>query len=126
MIVAENEPQHVRLVRPRAQAATASTRSGTTTSTTRPIVAATGRNEAYYSDYAGTPQELISAAKWGYLYQGQRYRWQNQRRGTAALDIEPARFVTFIENHDQVANSAHGASPAPAHDARALSRARPR
>ena len=34
----------------------------------------TGRAEAYYSDYAGTPQELISAVKRGYLYQGQLLR----------------------------------------------------
>ena len=46
------------------------------------IVAMTGRREAYYSDHRGTPQELISAAKRGYLFQGQRYAWQKQPRGT--------------------------------------------
>ena len=45
----------------RARAATASTRCGTTTSTTARCVALTGRNEAYYTDYRGTPQELVSA-----------------------------------------------------------------
>ncbi len=34
-------------------------------------VAATGLREAYYGDYLGTPQELISALKRGWLYQGQ-------------------------------------------------------
>ena len=72
------------------------------------MVALTGKREAYYTDYRGTPQELISAAKWGYLYQGQRYTWQQQRRGTPALDLPPGPFVAFIENHDQVANSARG------------------
>ena len=42
------------------------------------MVALTGRNEAYYTDYLGTPQEFISAVKCGYLYQGQRYAWQKQ------------------------------------------------
>ena len=28
--------------------------------------------------------------KWGFLYQGQRYRWQKQRRGTPALRLSPA------------------------------------
>ena len=42
------------------------------------MVALTGRNEAYYTDYLGTPQEFISAAKYGYLYQGQWYSWQEQ------------------------------------------------
>lgn len=71
-------------------------------------VALTGHTEAYYTDYEGTPQEFISAAKWGYLYQGQRYAWQKQRRGTPTLGLEPARFVTFLENHDQVANTDRG------------------
>src|SRR5205085_6848664 len=73
------------------------------------VVALSGRNEGYYSDYWGKPQEFISAAKWGYLYQGQRYRWQgHRRRGTPAFGLEPARFVTFTQNHDQIANSGRG------------------
>ncbi|HJZ60071.1 MAG TPA: DUF3459 domain-containing protein, partial [Gemmataceae bacterium] len=55
-----------------------------------------------------TPQELVSAAKWGFLYQGQQYRWHRRRRGKPAFDIPRHRFVTFIENHDQVANSGRG------------------
>ena len=54
------------------------------------VVALTGHNEAYYTDYLGTPQEFISAVKYGYLYQGQRYTWQKKRRGTPALDLPPA------------------------------------
>src|SRR5262249_5805075 len=72
------------------------------------VVALTGHNEGYYSDFLGTPQELLSAVKWGYLYHGQYYSWQKQRRGYPSLDIEPARFVTYIENHDQVANAGRG------------------
>ena len=73
------------------------------------MVALTGHREAYYTDYFGHPQEFVSAAKHGFLYQGQWYRWQKQPRGTAALDIGPPKFVAFLENHDQVANSAQGA-----------------
>jgi maltooligosyltrehalose trehalohydrolase len=71
-------------------------------------VAVTGRKEAYYTDYSGKPQELISAVKYGYLYQGQRYRWQAKRRGAPAWDMEPWQFVTYMDNHDQIANSARG------------------
>jgi maltooligosyltrehalose trehalohydrolase len=71
-------------------------------------VALTGQTEAYYSDYTGTAQEFISLAKWGFLYQGQYYTWQRKNRGSYALDLKPASFVTFIHNHDQVANSAYG------------------
>ena len=68
------------------------------------VVALTGRREAYFSDHLGRPQEFISAAKYGYLYQGQYYAWQDQPRGTSSLNIPPKAFITFLENHDQVAN----------------------
>jgi len=68
----------------------------------------TGKREAYYSDHRGTPQELISAARHGYLFQGQRYAWQMQPRGTRSDGIPARAFVTYLENHDQVANSRDG------------------
>ena len=71
-------------------------------------VALTGHNDFYYRDYLGTPQELISALKHGYLYQGQRSDMRDIPYGTANLDTPPDRFVHFLENHDQVANSAQG------------------
>jgi maltooligosyltrehalose trehalohydrolase len=73
------------------------------------MVALTGRNPAYYTDYAGSPQEFISAVKYGYLYQGQPYRWQKKRRGTPSFALPPESFIAYIENHDQVANSIDGA-----------------
>ena len=73
------------------------------------FVALTGLREAYYTDYRGNPQELVSMAKHGFLFQGQRYKWQKDRRGTPSTGIEPQRFVLFIENHDQIANSPNGA-----------------
>ena len=72
------------------------------------VVALTGRREAYFTDYPGTPQEFVSLAKWGFLYQGQRYSWQHERRGTPTLGFAPSRFVTFLENHDQIANAPSG------------------
>jgi maltooligosyltrehalose trehalohydrolase len=72
------------------------------------VVAATGRREAYYTDYLGQPQEFISALKYGFLYQGQLYSWQKKRRGTPALDLSHKQFVVFLQNHDQIANSLRG------------------
>jgi len=72
------------------------------------LVALTGRSEAYYSDYRGTPQEFVSSIKYGFLFQGQRYKWQRRRRGTPTFGLAPEQFVNFIENHDQVSNSARG------------------
>ena len=107
-VVAENEPQDAKLVRSLASGGYGIDAIWNDDFHHTAMVAMTGRNEAYYTDYLGTPQEIISAAKWGTLYQGQRYKWQKQRRGTPALDLAPANFVTFIQNHDQVANSAYG------------------
>lgn len=72
------------------------------------LVRLKGKREAYYSDYLGTPQEFISSLKFGFLYQGQYYNWQKKLRGTPSLNFPPASFVTFLENHDQVANSGKG------------------
>lgn len=72
-------------------------------------VALTGFREAYYTDYYGTAKELVSMARLGFLYQGQHYSWQKKRRGTPSIDLPPERFVCYLENHDQVANSAQGA-----------------
>jgi maltooligosyltrehalose trehalohydrolase len=72
------------------------------------MVAATGQIEAYYTDYRGRAQEFVSMAKLGFLFQGQRYKWQKQRRGTPSHHIDPERLVCYLQNHDQVANSARG------------------
>ena len=72
------------------------------------VVALTGRNEAYYSDYRGVPQEFISAAKYGFLYQGQALSWRKALRGTPSFGISPEAFVCFLENHDQMANTGPG------------------
>lgn len=106
--VAENEPQETRLIRPRSEGGYGLDALWNDDLHHSAIVALTGRTPAYYTDYRGTPQEFISAIKYGYLYQGQHYRWQKKRRGTSARDLGPEGFVGFIENHDQVANSGTG------------------
>src|SRR5207302_631434 len=108
LIVAENEPQHTRLVRPPERGGHGLDGLWNDDFHHSAMVVLSGHNEAYYTDYLGEPQEFVSAVKWGYLYQGQRYRWQKKRRGTPALDLPPSNFITFIQNHDQVANSARG------------------
>ncbi len=108
VIIAENEPQDSRLVRDPAAGGYGFDAMWNDDFHHSAIVALSGRNEAYYTDYHGRPQEFVSAVKHGFLYQGQRYSWQKQRRGQPALDIPPAAFVNFIQNHDQIANSASG------------------
>jgi maltooligosyltrehalose trehalohydrolase len=107
-VIGENEPQHARLVRPADAGGDGLDSVWNDDFHHAAMVALTGRNEAYYHDYAGRPQEFIASAKYGYLYQGQRYDWQNGRRGTPGLDVPPTAFVHFLQNHDQIANSARG------------------
>lgn len=108
ILVAENEPQESVLVRSTDEGGYGLDAVWNDDFHHSVRVAATGRCEAYFSGYRGSAQELLSAAKYGYLYQGEWYAWQSQRRGTPALDLPACRFVVFIQNHDQVANSGAG------------------
>ncbi len=86
-IVGENEPQHARLVRPPERGGYGLDALCNDDFHHSAMVALTGRREAYYTDYRGAPGEFVAAAKYGFLYQGQRYVWQRQRRGRLALDL---------------------------------------
>lgn len=108
IVVAENELQDARLIRPIEQGGYGLDAVWNDDFHHAARVAMTGHNEYYYGDYLGTPQELISSIKWGYLYQGQWNSRQQRRRGTPTWGLPAAGFVTFLQNHDQVANSADG------------------
>jgi maltooligosyltrehalose trehalohydrolase len=107
-IVAENEPQETRIVRPARDGGLGLDALWNDAWHHSVTVALTGRAEAYYSDYRGTAAELIAAAKYSFLYQGQWYSWQTRPRGTPTFGLEPWRFVHFLQNHDQIANSLRG------------------
>ena len=107
-VAAENEPQDARLLRDPKEGGCGLDALYNDDFHHSALVATGGRREAYYQDYWGTPQELISCAKHGFLYQGQFDRWQRQRRGKPALDRPLRQFIVGIENHDQVANSGRG------------------
>jgi maltooligosyltrehalose trehalohydrolase len=71
-------------------------------------VALTGRRDGYFHDHRGSAQEFVAAAKRGFLFQGQRYDWQQQPRGTPVLDRPAWSMIVFTQNHDQVANTLDG------------------
>jgi len=108
IVVAENEAQEAKLLRPQMHGGYGVDAAWNDDYHHSAMVALTGNCEAFYSDYRGTAQELLSAVKWGYLHQGQRSGWQKKGRGFPALDLDPASFVVFLQNHDQVANSGRG------------------
>src|SRR5256714_857761 len=108
ILVAENEPQETKVIRPRNEAGDELDAGLDAELHHSALVALTGNREAYFTDYHGNPQEFISAAKYGYLFQGQPYVWQEAPRGYSARGTSPQAFGSVIENHDQVANTAFG------------------
>src|SRR5438132_10862160 len=108
ILIAENERQEAKLILPREKGGDDLDAVWNDDFHHAAVVALTGKREAYYTDYLGTPQEFISAAKYGYLFQGQPYSWQEAPRGSTAFGAKPEEFVAFIENHDQVSNTAAG------------------
>jgi maltooligosyltrehalose trehalohydrolase len=108
IVIAEHEPQDARLMRPPAAGGFGVDGIFNEDFHHSCRVALTGVRDAYFTDYHGTSREWLALAERGFLFQGQYYSWQQQPRGTPALDCEPARFICFLENHDQVANSASG------------------
>ncbi|HEY2732341.1 MAG TPA: DUF3459 domain-containing protein, partial [Polyangiales bacterium] len=108
IVVAENEPQSSKLVRPAADGGYGIDGLWNDDFHHSAVVALTGRREAYYTDYLGRAQEFLACAKHGFLYQGQYYAWQKQRRGSSTRGVPASAFVCYLENHDQVSNSATG------------------
>jgi maltooligosyltrehalose trehalohydrolase len=107
-VVGENEEQQARMLHPAERGGYGLDALWNDDFHHSAMVALTGHHEAYYSDYRGRPREFVAAAKHGFLYQGQRYQWQQKARGSPALDLPAECFVVFLQNHDQIANSATG------------------
>ncbi len=70
----------------------------------------TGETSAYYSDFADRPAErLARCLAEGFVYQGEGSgNHDGKPRGTPSAHLPPTRFVSFLQNHDQVGNRAFG------------------
>jgi maltooligosyltrehalose trehalohydrolase len=108
LVVGENEPQSARLLRGEDRGGFGFDMLWSDDFHHSAKVAATGSREGYYGDYLGSPQELLSSVKHGWLYQGQWNLREKKRRGSPAWDIPPPAFIHFLQNHDQIGNSARG------------------
>ncbi|HEY4369033.1 MAG TPA: malto-oligosyltrehalose trehalohydrolase [Steroidobacteraceae bacterium] len=71
-------------------------------------VALIGSRDGYFCDYTGRAAELAAALQRGFLFQGQHYYWQKQRRGRPVPRGRRHSLVHFLQNHDQVANTGLG------------------
>ncbi len=108
LVIGENEPQHAELARAPDDGGRGLDALWNDDFHHSAMVALTGRTEAYYNDYTGHPQEFVSMAKRGFLFQGQHNPRQGHRRGTTASGLAPEVFVNYLQNHDQLANSLRG------------------
>lgn len=108
ILLAENEPQDVRLLRPVEEGGHGLDAACNDDFHHTARVRLTGVTEAYYEDYAGSVDELRSAILGGYLFQGQMSLHQNKRRGTPARGLPATAFIHFLQNHDQIANTGPG------------------
>jgi maltooligosyltrehalose trehalohydrolase len=111
ILIAENDLQEARMATPRDRGGDGLDGMWNDDFHHSATVALTGENVGYFSDYSGKPQELISAAKYGFLYQGQALSWRKVLRGTPTFGTPAQAFVCFIENHDQIANTGRGDRP---------------
>jgi maltooligosyltrehalose trehalohydrolase len=107
LVIAENESRTLAQLRPRDQGGLGLDAMWNDDFHHTALVAVTGRGEAYYTDYRGTPQEFVSSAKYGTLYHGQRHRWRHKLRGKPSFGIPVRRFVAYLCNHDTVSNTPH-------------------
>ena len=82
---------------------------GTTISITARMVAVTGHNEAYYTRLSGQTAGTDLGREVRLSVSGTALHVAGETARHAGVWVcEPAQFVTYIQNHDQIANSGRG------------------
>lgn len=67
----------------------------------------TGEHDGYYVDYDG-PADLAKAFEQSFIYDDRFSGYRMRRFGRRPVGISGHRFVTFLQNHDQIGNRARG------------------
>jgi maltooligosyltrehalose trehalohydrolase len=67
----------------------------------------TGERGGYYEDF-GRLEDLATALRQAYVYAGRYSKHRDRRHGRPPVGVDAARFLGFIQNHDQVGNRAAG------------------
>ncbi len=81
----------------------------------------TGESAGYYGDFALLAEEkLARVLREGFAWQGELMPHLGRQRGTSSLNLPPASFVSFLQNHDQIGNRALGERLITLTDERAL------
>jgi maltooligosyltrehalose trehalohydrolase len=108
LIVAEDDRNEARLVRPVASGGDGldAVWSDDFHHQTRVLLA--GDNRGYYQDFRPAVGDLVEIIEKGWLYAGRYSAYRERPWGTDPRGIPPQRFVHCIQNHDQVGNRAFG------------------
>lgn len=81
----------------------------------------TGEVHGYYANFREAPaRKLARCLAEGFAYQGEISPSHGAPRGDPSADLWPARFIVFLQNHDQVGNRALGERLTTLADAEAL------
>jgi maltooligosyltrehalose trehalohydrolase len=67
-----------------------------------------GDADGYFADFTGSTADIAATARQGWFFRGQHAPYFGGPRGTDPSGIACARFVFFLQNHDQVGNRAYG------------------
>ena len=64
----------------------------------------TDQDDGYFADFADSIDDLAAIARRGWLFTGQHSRYAGEPRGDDPKGIDPARFVFYLQNHDEIGN----------------------
>jgi maltooligosyltrehalose trehalohydrolase len=67
----------------------------------------TGESSGYYADFRGL-DDIATALRHGYVYQGQYSTHRQRRHGRAPKGVSSDQIVICAQNHDQIGNRAQG------------------
>jgi maltooligosyltrehalose trehalohydrolase len=107
LVIAESALNDPRVIRPREQGGLGCDLQWADDFHHALRVLLTGEREGYYADF-GELEQLARAFHRPFVYDGLYSPGRRRRYGAPADDREPAQFVVFSANHDQVGNRALG------------------
>jgi maltooligosyltrehalose trehalohydrolase len=67
----------------------------------------TGERNGYYGDF-GELEQLATALRDGFVYTGQYSNFRRRNHGNSARGLPAGRFVSYVQNHDQIGNRVLG------------------
>ncbi len=108
VLIAEDERNDVRLVRPPARGGHGLDAVWADDFHHAVRTLLTDERAGYFADYSGRPGDVLAAVKHGFVYRGQPTRRDGRPRGRPTGGTPARAFVFCTENHDQVGNRAGG------------------